>query len=85
MTRVHGPIVSCGTGVAQDEELSPPPWLLHPVEARRSLAVTLPTPVTRLGCAGPGRRRSRRLTNALRSAVKTLVKQSRRLARYAAQ
>src|ERR1043166_2301500 len=27
MTRVHGPTVSCGTGVAQDEEFSPPPWL----------------------------------------------------------
>src|SRR5881394_4002266 len=51
--------------VAQDAELSPPPWLLHPVEARRNLAVTLPTQVTRLGCAGLGRRRSRRFDQGL--------------------
>ena len=41
MTRVHGPTVSCGTGVAQDEEVSPPSWLVA-TEFRASLGMKTP-------------------------------------------
>jgi hypothetical protein len=42
MTRVHGPTVSCATGVAQDEELSPPPWLAEatPATARKLVEIS---------------------------------------------